>query len=74
LSPPVNKKSLDGSSLKYVPLAGFNPGLTLGIATLANIKKQVWLISSASSVTNKSAPRTFLEWRSYRPLERGAYE
>jgi len=41
LSPPVNKKSFDGSSLKYVPLSGFNPGLTLGIATLANIKKTI---------------------------------
>jgi DNA-binding transcriptional LysR family regulator len=38
---PVNKKSLDGSSLKYIPLSGFNPGLTLGIATLANIKKTI---------------------------------
>jgi hypothetical protein len=37
----VNKKSLDGSCLKYVPLSGFNPGLTLGIATLANIKKTI---------------------------------
>jgi DNA-binding transcriptional LysR family regulator len=38
---PVNKKSLDGSSLKYIPLSGFNPGLTLGIATLATIKKTI---------------------------------
>ncbi len=38
---PVNKKSLDGSSLKYVPLRGSNPGLTLGIATLRNIKKTI---------------------------------
>ena len=38
---PINKKSLDGSSLKYIPLSGFNPGLTLGIATLANIKKTI---------------------------------
>lgn len=38
---PVNQKSLDGSDLKYVPLAGFNPGLTLGIATLATIKKTI---------------------------------
>ena len=38
---PVNQKSLDGSSLKYVPLSGYNPGLTLGIATLANIKKTI---------------------------------
>jgi hypothetical protein len=41
LSLPVNKKPLDGSSLKYIPLSGFNPGLTLGIATLANIKKTI---------------------------------
>jgi DNA-binding transcriptional LysR family regulator len=38
---PVNKKSLDGSDLKYVPLSGNNPGLTLGIATLANIRKTI---------------------------------
>ncbi len=37
----MNKKSLDGSDLKYVPLSGNNPGLTLGIATLANIKKTI---------------------------------
>lgn len=36
---PLNQKSLDGSDLAYVPLSGYNPGLTLGIATLANIKK-----------------------------------
>lgn len=38
---PVNQKSLDGSDLKYVPLSGFNPGLTLGIATLAAIRKTI---------------------------------
>lgn len=38
---PVNQKSLDGSELKYVPLSGNNPGLTLGIATLANIRKTI---------------------------------
>lgn len=38
---PVNKKSLDGSDLKYVPLSGNNPGLTVGIATLANIRKTI---------------------------------
>ncbi|MCP4390175.1 MAG: LysR family transcriptional regulator [Gammaproteobacteria bacterium] len=38
---PVNQKSLDGSDLKYVPLSGFNQGLTLGIATLATIKKTI---------------------------------
>lgn len=38
---PVNQRSLDGSELKYVPLSGYNPGLTLGIATLANIKKTI---------------------------------
>jgi len=37
----VNKKPLDGSSLKYVPLSGFNPGLILGITTLAKIKKTI---------------------------------
>ena len=36
---PKNQKSLDGSGLKYVPLRGQNPGLTLGIATLANIRQ-----------------------------------
>ncbi len=38
---PINQKALDGSDLKYVPLSGFNPGLTLGIATLATIKKTI---------------------------------
>ncbi len=38
---PVNKKSLDGNDLKYVPLSGNNPGLTLGIATLANTRKTI---------------------------------
>ena len=38
---PINQKSLDGNDLKYVPLSGFNPGLTLGIATLATIKKTI---------------------------------
>jgi len=38
---PVNQKSLDGSNLKYVPLSGVNPGLTLGIATLGNIRKTI---------------------------------
>ena len=38
---PKNQKSLDGSDLKYVPLWGHNPGLTLGIATLANIRKTI---------------------------------
>ena len=38
---PVNRKSLDGSELSYVPLSGHNPGLTLGIATLANIRKTI---------------------------------
>ena len=38
---PVNQQSLDGSELRYIPLSGYNPGLTLGIATLANIKKTI---------------------------------
>lgn len=38
---PLNQKSLDGSQLKYVPLSGYNPGLTLGIATLATIRKTI---------------------------------
>ena len=38
---PVNKNSLDGSDLKYVPLSGNNPGLTLGIATLADVRKTI---------------------------------
>jgi DNA-binding transcriptional LysR family regulator len=38
---PLNQNSLDGSSLRYVPLEGYNPGLTLGIATLANIRKTI---------------------------------
>jgi DNA-binding transcriptional LysR family regulator len=38
---PKNQMSLDGSGLRYVPLWGHNPGLTLGIATLANIRKTI---------------------------------
>ena len=38
---PLNQKSLDGSKLVYVPLSGYNPGLTLGIATLASTKKTI---------------------------------
>ena len=38
---PVNQKSLDGRELKYIPLSGNNPGLTLGIATLANTRKTI---------------------------------
>ena len=38
---PLNQKSLDGSDLVYVPLSGNNPGLILGIATLASIKKTI---------------------------------
>jgi len=38
---PKNRQSLDGSPLTYVPLSGANPGLTLGIATLGNIRKTI---------------------------------
>jgi len=38
---PKNQLSLDGSGLSYVPLWGHNPGLTLGIATLANVRKTI---------------------------------
>ncbi len=38
---PLNRRSLDGSELSYVPLSGDNPGLTLGIATLANTRKTI---------------------------------
>ena len=38
---PLNRKSLDGSDLAYVPLAGDPPGLTLGVAMLASLKKTV---------------------------------
>lgn len=38
---PINQKALDGSGLKYVPLWGYNAGLTLGIATLATIRKTI---------------------------------
>lgn len=36
---PLNKKSLDGSGLSYVPLLGEHPSLTLGIAVLEKIRK-----------------------------------
>lgn len=38
---PLNQKSLDGSKLVYMPLSGYNPGLTLGIATLASTRKTI---------------------------------
>ncbi len=38
---PLNTRSLDGSELRYIPLAGVNPGLTLGVATLASLGKTV---------------------------------
>ena len=38
---PLNKRSLDGSGLAYVPLSGDHPGLTLGVAMLASLKKTV---------------------------------
>ncbi len=38
---PVNKRSLDGSELRYIPLSGQNPGLTLGVATLSNVRKTI---------------------------------
>lgn len=38
---PLNRKSLDGSDLAYVPLADAAPGLTLGVAMLASLKKTV---------------------------------
>jgi DNA-binding transcriptional LysR family regulator len=36
---PLNKRSLDGSGLSYVPLLGEYPSLTLGIAVLEKIRK-----------------------------------
>jgi len=36
---PLNKRSLDGSELSYVPLLGEYPSLTLGIAVLEKIRK-----------------------------------
>ncbi|MEM7563925.1 MAG: LysR family transcriptional regulator [Pseudomonadota bacterium] len=38
---PLNQKSLDGSGLAYAPLQGDQPGLVLGVAMLANLKKTV---------------------------------
>ena len=34
-----NLASSNGNELVYVPLSGYNQGLTLGIATLASIRK-----------------------------------
>ena len=36
---PVNRRSLDGSELTYVPLSGYSPGLTLGVASLASVRR-----------------------------------
>ncbi len=38
---PINRHSLDGSELVYRPLAGVNQGLTLGIATLNQLRKTI---------------------------------
>ncbi len=38
---PINRRSLDGSELVYRPLAGENRGLTLGIATLNQVRKTI---------------------------------
>ena len=38
---PLNRKSLDGSELVYIPLSRPNPGLTLGVARLARIRKTI---------------------------------
>jgi len=38
---PLNQRALDGSPLRYLPLTGGHPGLTLGIATLASLKKTI---------------------------------
>lgn len=38
---PINRHSLDGSELVYRPLAGVNRGLTLGIATLNQVRKTI---------------------------------
>ena len=36
---PLNRRSLDGSELAYLPLTGEPPGLTLGVAMLASLKR-----------------------------------
>ncbi len=38
---PINRRSLDGSELVYRPLSGVNRGLTLGIATLNQVRKTI---------------------------------
>ncbi len=38
---PINRHSLDGSELVYRPLAGVNRGLTLGIASLDQVRKTI---------------------------------
>lgn len=57
---PINQNSLDGSGLKYVPLWGYNPGLTLGIATLANIRKTIVVDSFSQfcqeQISNQNIP------------------
>ena len=57
---PINQKSLDGSGLRYVPLWGYNPGLTLGIATLANSRKTIVVDSFSQfcreQINNESIP------------------
>jgi DNA-binding transcriptional LysR family regulator len=50
---PLNKHSLDGSSLAYVPLSGDHPTLTLGVAMLASLKKTVVIDSFLNYCSNQ---------------------
>lgn len=49
---PINRHSLDGSELVYRPLAGVNRGLTLGIATLNQVRKTI-VVDSFSEFCRK---------------------
>lgn len=40
---PINQRSLDGSELSYIPLAGEEPALTLGIAMLNSVRRTIAL-------------------------------
>ena len=65
---PLNKRSLDGSGLSYVPLLGEYPSLTLGIAVLEKIRKTMAVDSfntyCIEQISSNHIPGMATLWRS----------
>ncbi len=63
---PVNRRSLDGKSLRYIPLKGDLPALTLGIATLAasasNSLKTAFMSHCRTCVNDQVVPGMALDF------------